>query len=379
MPKLKLTQKSIQELPLPIDKAKVQYFDTEFKGFMIEIKNTGTKTYYYRYRANKKQKMIKLGTSTETSFQEAKKRYHYLKENQSNFQQASDSEEFKITFQEFYDNHYLPYITTHIKSYGTNLSIFKNHILKELSDMPMHSLKKIEVRQHHSNMVHKKKLSPATANKFLIFLTQAYNLAHEFEVLPPYINPCKGVKCYKLNNERQIFLTKQETKRLINQVNNSQNIHLKYIIQMLLLTGARRGEVLKATWNQFDMNHMLWTIPLTKNGRKRVLPITKSLKKLLKEIPKESPYLFTSPKTGKPYISIYNSWNTARVKANLPQVRIHDLRHTYASVLVNSKCSLYEVQILLGHSTSKMTQRYAHLSNEALMKAASYAGKLLQD
>ena len=67
-----------------------------------------------------------------------------------------------------------------------------------------------------------------------------------------------------------------------------------------------------------------------------------------------------------------------RIKAGLPEVRIHDLRHTYASALVNAKCSLYEVQMLLGHSTAKMTQRYAHLSNESLMKASSCAGKLLK-
>lgn len=67
-----------------------------------------------------------------------------------------------------------------------------------------------------------------------------------------------------------------------------------------------------------------------------------------------------------------------RIKAGLPEVRIHDLRHTYASALVNAKCSLYEVQMLLGHSTAKMTQRYAHLSNDALMKAASCAGRLLK-
>ena len=126
------------------------------------------------------------------------------------------------------------------------------------------------------------------------------------------------------------------------------------------------------------MLNNLWTIPITKNGKKRILPITKPLQELLNSIPKQSNYLFASPLTSKPYITIFNSWNTARKKANLPEVRIHDLRHTYASALVNSKCSLYEVQVLLGHSTAKMTQRYAHLSNESLMNAASKAGGLLK-
>lgn len=77
-------------------------------------------------------------------------------------------------------------------------------------------------------------------------------------------------------------------------------------------------------------------------------------------------------------MSVHNSWNTARKKARLEDVRMHDLRHSYASALVNAKCSLYEVQKLLGHKDIKMTQRYSHLSNDTLMNAAIMAGKLLE-
>ena len=147
---------------------------------------------------------------------------------------------------------------------------------------------------------------------------------------------------------------------------------------MLLLSGARKREVLDAQWSDFDMLNKLWTISITKSGKKRILPITPPLKELLQIIPKQSKYLFASPKTKKPYVSIFVSWNTARNKAAQPEVRIHDLRHIYASALVNAKCSLYEVQKLLGHSTAKMTQRYAHLSNDVLVSAASCAGKLLK-
>lgn len=228
-------------------------------------------------------------------------------------------------------------------------------------------------------MTIKKNLSPATANKFLIFLNQAYRLAHDFELLPNDINPCRGVKQYELNNQRQRFLTKEEATKLLEAINSTeQNIHLKYIVPMLILTGARRGEVLKAKHDDFNLEQNTWTIPITKNGKKRILPITPQLLELYKSIPKtKSEYLFASPVTGKPYVSIYNSWNSARTKAGLPDVRMHDLRHSFASALVNNGRSLYEVQTLLGHSTSTMTQRYAHLSNESLMSAASCAGSLV--
>ena len=129
MPKLRFTTDSIKQLKPPTDKAKVQYFDSELTGFMLEVKNTGSKTYYYRYRVNTSQKMIRIGTTTELNFQQAKEKYLELKENQTNPQEHSPQKEKPlITFKEFYDTYYLPYIQTHIKSYETNISIFKNHI-----------------------------------------------------------------------------------------------------------------------------------------------------------------------------------------------------------------------------------------------------------
>ena len=379
MPKVKFTTEFLKKVKAPMDKSKEQYFDTDLTGFMIEVKNTGTKTYYYRYRVNASQKMIRIGTTTELNFQQAKEKYLELKENQTNQQEYSPQKEKPlITFLEFYNSYYLPYIKAHIKSYETNISVFKNHILKDLSNTSMADLKKLDIKRLHNEMITIKNLSRATANKFLIFLSSAYKLANEFELLNSY-NPCRGIKEFELNNQRQIFLTQSQTKRLLNEVNKSSNIHLKYIVPMLLLSGARKREVLDAKWCDFDNINNLWTIPLTKNGKKRILPITKPLQKILNQIPKDkTPYLFASPLTLKPYISIYQSWNSARTKANLKEVRMHDLRHTYASALVNAKCSLYEVQVLLGHSTAKMTQRYAHLSNESLMRAASNAGKLVE-
>ena len=310
MPKVKITQQFLSKLQLPVDKLKEQYFDTELNGFMLEIRNTGTKTYYYRYRENSSQKMMRIGTTDELNLEDAKKRYYDLKEStqssqpllQQVQQQPQPTQEEiinPITFWEFYTTHYLPHIKTHIKSYETNISIYKNHILPHLSTTKMSDLKKAQVMTLHSNMIKEKHLAPATANKFLIFLSHAYHLSHDFELLPSNINPTKGVKEYELNNQRQIFLTKLQTKRLLQEVNQSPNKHLEFIIPFLLLTGARKREVLDAQWSDFDMTNNLWTIPITKNGKKRILPITPPLKELLETIPKGSKYLFASPKTRK--------------------------------------------------------------------------------
>ena len=387
MAKVHITNNFVVKTMCKEDKIKEVFYDLELVGFLLEIRQNQTKTFYFQSSINGKRKMIKIGNYPSINASDAKLKCIELKDNINHAKQNINLIEFEknlnnnqsnITFQEFYDNHYLPYIKAHIKSYETNISVFKNHILKDLNKTPMLELKKLDVKRLHNEMITLKNLSRATANKFLIFLSSAYKLANELELFDNY-NPCRGIKEFELNNQRQIFLSKTQTKKLLNEVNKSSNIHLKYIVPMLLLSGARKREVLDAKWNDFDMLNNLWTIPITKNGKKRILPITKPLQTILNQIPKDkTPYLFASPLTNKPYISIYQSWNSARVKANLKEVRMHDLRHTYASALVNAKCSLYEVQILLGHSTAKMTQRYAHLSNESLMRASSMAGRLVK-
>lgn len=361
-------------------KTKQEFYDDILKGFILEVKANKRKTFYLRVVSDKgKRKYIRLGDAAIINADEARVKALKIKKAMQLIDETMNETELEApTLKEFYKDYYLPYIRKYIKSYKSNDSTFRNHILSAFGDMPMNELKKIDVMRMHNDMIDKRQLKPSSANKALIFLSQAYRLAKEFEVEGVYENPVKGIKFFEENNERQRFLTRRETKKLLISIHESKNEHLKYIIPMLILTGARRGEVLKARWCDFDEVNMHWIIPTSKSGKKRVLPLTPALYELYKQIPKKSyMYLFPSPISGEPYSSIFSSWNAARTKAGLKDVRLHDLRHSFASALVNGGRSLYEVQMLLGHSTSKMTQRYAHLSNEALMQAASCAQRLI--
>ena len=382
--KTNLTQVFVKRVECVQDKSKQEFYDNEIKGFSLEVRANGTKTYYIRTKgADGKRVAKKLGDAKVISVKDARAKAIKLKrkvESQvDNLTLKAEDSEQRITFAEFYNDHYLPYIKKQIKSYETNISVFKNHILPYFGLKNMVEIKKSEIITLHSNMVQKKKLAPATANKVLIFISHAFNVAMQLEIKGIEVNPASKIKPYLLNNARERYLTKDEATRLIDAINQTeQNIHLKYIIPMLILTGARRGEVLKAKHEDFNLNQLCWTIPTSKSGKKRVLPITPQLLELYKSIPKDdTPYLFASAKSKKPYVTIYVSWNSARTRAGLKDLRMHDLRHSFASALVNNGRSLYEVQTLLGHSTSKMTQRYAHLSNENLMKAASCAETLV--
>jgi integrase len=120
---------------------------------------------------------------------------------------------------------------------------------------------------------------------------------------------------------------------------------------------------------------------VTKLGRPRHVPVSDAVLRLLESVPRrpELVYVFANPSTGRPFINIFHAWNTARTSAGLEEVRIHDLRHSFASFLVNAGRSLYEVQKLLGHTQIKTTQRYAHLSQQTLLDAANAANFSMGD
>jgi integrase len=120
-------------------------------------------------------------------------------------------------------------------------------------------------------------------------------------------------------------------------------------------------------------------VPLSKSGKSRYVILNADAVAVLRSIPRlpGNPYVFPSPVTGRPSASLYFPWQRIRTRAGLPDVRLHDLRHSFASALVNAGWKLYTVQRLLGHANAKATQRYAHLSRETLAEAAEAMGKLV--
>ena len=379
MPKAKLTNTFVLKAKCPKDKTKIVYFDTTDTGFILEVRNTGTKTFYYRYNTNRTTHQKKLSNSNTLTANEARALVQNLKRDTelnkpiTISKSLSSTNQNSITLQDYWDKHYLPFIKTSKRSYKSDISYYKHHILPFFGKIPMNQITKADLTKHHIELVSKYNLSKASANKLIKYLSYAYNMAIEWELPYITINPLTNIKQYQLNNNREIYLDSIDISRLLNAVDNyTNNINIKYIIRFLLLTGARRNEVLNSRWQDINLNHKVFTIPLSKSGQSRTIPISKSLEELILQIPKRSKiYLFPAPTKDKPMCTIFRHWDKIRKKANLPNVRIHDLRHTTASILVNKGVSLYQVQQLLGHSSPKMTQRYAHLSNKALHEAVS--------
>ena len=200
-----------------------------------------------------------------------------------------------------------------------------------------------------------------------------FNLAVRWEVPGIKTNPTKGVPLMEENNKKERYLTVDEAQRLYDAVCKSQNTMLQYIVPMLILTGARKREVLDAKWEDFDFTRRIWRIPMSKSGKPRRVPLSDGALNILSTMPRDMKceWTFPNPDTKKPYVSIFCAWDTARQSVGLGDVRVHDLRHSHASFLVNAGRTLYEVQHILGHTQVKTTQRYAHLSHDTLLDATN--------
>jgi integrase len=205
-----------------------------------------------------------------------------------------------------------------------------------------------------------------TTNNVLMLLCRIFNLAHKWKVPGAGDNPTGGLDRAP-PNERQRFLTAQETDRLIASLAEDENRAAAQAIMLLLLTGARRNEITRAKWENVDWTQRVLRVPVSKSGKPRTIALNTAAMAVLKSIPRDSacPYIFPTR-----LIGVYNPWDRIRRRAGLADVRLHDLRHSFASLLVNQGVSLYVVQGLLGHASPRMTQRYAHLAPQTLLDAA---------
>lgn len=379
--KIKFTKKSISELTCTNPHGRQFVRDTDCRGLCIEVRSTGGKTYYLTYRdARGKQRSHKLANALDVSPQQARllcQRTRTKIAMGTDVALERDQLRRVPTVAQFFNDSYLPYIKSYKRSWDTDLSMFRNHVLPIIGGVYMDAVTSEDIAA--TLLTAKATLGDATINRLIVLLRYMFNLAIRWRTAGVTENPTSIHRLKKLSNHRERFLSATETQALLDAVNKSPNRMLKFIIPFLLLTGARKREVLDARWCDIDLERSFWRIPVTKSGRERHVPLSAAAHELLNRVPrrKNCNHIFANPKTLKPYVSIFGSWNTARTTAGLCDVRVHDLRHSFASFLVNAGCSLYEVQKILGHASVTMTQRYSHLSQQSLLRAADCAGNVV--
>lgn len=374
MPTITLDAYAVRTATCPSDKKKLDLYDTAMPGFVLEVRPSGGRTYYLRYRdTHGKQRQHRIGDASGISFEQARNAAQIVRARAILGESPADEKKLLRTIptlEAFASERYLPYIKGAKRSWDTDESFLRNHVLPKWGKLHLDEITQRDVIEFH-HALRAKGYAPATANRAIILTRYMYNLGKKWKIPGTEQNPASGVELFEENNKRERYLTAEEVQRLVATVRNSDNSQLQYIVPLLLLLGCRKRELLDAEWSHFDLERRTWRIPISKTGKARHVPLSADVIALLGQVPRWDgcPYVLPNPETKLPYVSVYYSWHTARTRAGLPEVRMHDLRHSTASFLVNSGRSLYEVQRILGHTQIHTSQRYAHLSQATLLDA----------
>ena len=256
---------------------------------------------------------------------------------------------------------------------------FTNVIKPEFGRKPISEITKTDIARLHQRNANQ----PCRANHIYSTLSKFFNWCEDLGYIPEGTNPCNKVKKYTIKGKER-FLSSIENARLDSVLENalsnkSETIFTISAIQLLRFTGARRNEILGLRWEWVDLENSIINLPDSKTGQKAIL-LNSAAKNVLRNIPRvaNNPFVIVGRREGKHLVNIQKPWNRIRKAAKLDDVRIHDLRHTFASVAVAHGMSLHTLGMLLGHKQASTTYRYAHIANDTLKEASENVGSLLK-
>jgi integrase len=250
------------------------------------------------------------------------------------------------------------------------------HILTRLGRRPLSELKRQDIAVLH----HELSDTPYQANRTLALLSKFFAWAEKHGLRPDGSNPCRHVEKYR-EGRRERFLSQAELGRLGDALRQAQQMKscspwVIAAIRLLTLTGARRNEILTLRWEHVSEEHESLLLPDSKTGRKAI-PLNPPAMAVLNEIPRleDNPYVICGERPGRHLVNLEKPWRRVRAAARLDDVRLHDLRHSYASVAASGGQSLVIIGKLLGHSQPATTARYAHLADDPVKAASEAVGR----
>ena len=379
MPKrsdLKLTKRTVDALE--VDSKDAVFWDRELAGFGVRVHATGRKTYVVQSRGPGGPKRVTLGRHGELAVEEARKRAACLIDRIKRGEDISAAApEAETTVAGLAGRFMRTHVEWHLKpaSAAAYRTVLDKHILPSLGGMGLDEVGGAEVTALHHGL----RDTPVLANRAVHLLSRMFTLAEAWELVPPGRNPCRALRRYR-TRKRERFLTPEEYRRLgraLRQAEIEDGIWPPAVaaVRLLVLTGCRRGEVLGLGWDDVDRTAGDLRLRDAKAGP-RMVPLTKPVLAILDAIPRspENPWVIAGQRAGRPLTGLHHYWRPIRERAGLADVRLHDLRHSYASRALALGESLYTIGKLLGHTSVATSARYAHLMREAEREAAVRVG-----
>jgi integrase len=261
-----------------------------------------------------------------------------------------------------------------MKEYGYTLSkntrasynsLIQVHIIPCLGLRQVESITKQDIINLHISMAR----NPYQANRCLALISKLYNHLG-------LRNPAKGIKRYH-ERTRETYLTPPQIAKVFEYLGNHSSRPFVTTVILLLLTGARKREILNAKWADVDFSGKRLLVPTSKTGKKYVV-LNEAAMGILEEVySAANTYIVEGETPDKPRNTISKQWLKMRKDLGLGRVRVHDLRHTFASIIANTSANIFTLKDLLHHASVVTTQRYAHLFDETLREASNSAGNNL--
>ncbi len=377
---LKLSQRSADAINPTGEQFTV--WDADLKGFGVRVNARGSKAFVAYYRVNGRQRLVTLGRYGKLKVEQARrlafKHISQALEGVDNAKVAQDARK-GTTIAELGARFLAEYVAVHLKpssaaEYRRSVDLF---ITPKIGKSKVTDLDRVTVGDVHHKMRH----IPYQANRTLGVLSKMMTQAEVWGLREEGTNPCRSVKKYK-ERKRERFLTSAELVRL-SEVLDAEEAEAPSAItayRLLILTGCRLGEIQTLQWSFVDLESQVIRLPDSKTGEKTVY-LGPDAVAVLKAIPRidGNPYVITGKEQGAYLTDLQKPWRRMRKRAELEDVRIHDLRHTFASHAVGLGQSLPMIGKLLGHTQTQTTARYAHLADDPVRAANTQVSTAIGD
>ena len=368
---MKLTKRSIEAIT-PDTRKHVLAWDTELTGLGLRVTANGVRSYVLHYRRGSRRVRMTLGKHGALTPEQARRKARELLgavasggDPQAEARAQREGETVQALAERYLREHALP--KKKPSSVASDRRLLARHILPAFASMRVADVTRADVARLH----HALRETPYEANHTLAALSKMMNLAERWGLRADGSNPCRHVERFR-EYKRERFLSAAEAARLADALaalehDGRISSDVAGAIRLLMLTGARRGEVCLLKWEHVDFERACLRLPDSKTGAK-VIALSAPALALLSKHPRRSEWCFATERGDTP-LDLSRTWDRIRDRAGLPGVRIHDLRHTFASVLAARGESLLVIGRILGHKVPATTARYAHLSDDPVRAA----------
>jgi integrase len=373
----KLTDASVRRLEPPASGARITY-DAEVRGFGVRTTANGARSFVLNYRTRGgRERRLTIGSWPDWSVAAAREeaRRHKRAIDQGGDPLGEIEEERTApTVADMCERYRVDHLPRK-RSASDDVSMIERDVLPAIGRLKVAAVRHADIEKLHRDIT---KRAPIRANRVASRLSRMFNLSIRWGWRAD--NPVKGIE-RNHEDRRTRYLSPAEIARLATVLDGHPERTSASLVRFLLLTGARFGEAASATWDQFDLEVGVWVKPSahTKARRTHRVPLAAPARQLVAELKASnghSQYVFPGD-TGKPITTVKRFWASVCRSANIEGVRIHDLRHTHASILASAGLSLPIIGALLGHTQVATTARYAHLLDDPLREAAERVGAVV--